>query len=98
MQHRPSLGDRRFGCQAGYASHAGRLSHQVGEPRPRRFADEQLVQRTYRQRRADGLRADKMAVYPKLGRERGLVTRTPATGNWPVDSWGTTNTPDYLVA
>lgn len=47
--------------------------------------------------RADGLRADKMAVYPKLGPERGLVTRTPATGNWPVDSWGTTNSPDFLV-
>jgi hypothetical protein len=38
------------------------------------------------------------AVYPKVGRERGLVTRTPAVGNWPVNSWGTTNTPDYLVA
>jgi hypothetical protein len=39
-----------------------------------------------------------MAVYPKLGRERGLVTRTPAAGDWPVDSWGSTNPPDYLVA
>jgi hypothetical protein len=48
--------------------------------------------------RADGLLADAMAVYPKLGRERGLVTRTPAAGNWPVDSWGSTNRPDHLVA
>ncbi len=46
----------------------------------------------------DGLRAETVAVYPKLGRERGLVTRTPATGNWPVDTWGIANQPDYLVA
>jgi hypothetical protein len=48
--------------------------------------------------RAGGLLADTLAVYPKLGRERGLVSRTPATGNWPVESWGATNQPDYLVA
>ncbi|WP_018634826.1 hypothetical protein [Parafrankia elaeagni] len=47
--------------------------------------------------RADGLRADTLAVYPKLGRERGLVTRTPATGNWPVETWGAENRPDFLV-
>ncbi|WP_420497304.1 hypothetical protein [Parafrankia sp. FMc2] len=47
--------------------------------------------------KADGLRADTLAVYPKLGRERGLVTRTPATGNWPVDTWGAENRPDFLV-
>jgi hypothetical protein len=45
----------------------------------------------------DGLSAETLAVYPKLGRERGLVTRTPATGNWPVDTWGIANPPDYLV-
>ncbi|WP_243407587.1 hypothetical protein [Frankia canadensis] len=45
----------------------------------------------------DGLRAETLAVYPKLGRERGLVSRTPATGNWPVDTWGIANPPDYLV-
>ncbi|CAI7977609.1 conserved hypothetical protein [Frankia sp. Hr75.2] len=48
--------------------------------------------------KADGLRADRLAVYPKLGRERGLVTRTPATGNWPVATWGQDNRPDFLVA
>ncbi|EFC79534.1 hypothetical protein [Parafrankia sp. EUN1f] len=47
--------------------------------------------------KADGLRADKLAVYPKIGRERGLVSRTPATGNWPVDSWGRDNPADFLV-
>ncbi|MCK9876333.1 hypothetical protein MXD59_11190 [Frankia sp. Ag45/Mut15] len=47
--------------------------------------------------RRDGLTAETLAVYPKLGRERGLVTRSPATGNWPVDSWGIANPPDYLV-
>nr|WP_232292058.1 hypothetical protein [Frankia sp. QA3] len=46
----------------------------------------------------DGLRAETLAVYPKVGRERGLVTRAPATGNWPVDTWGIENRPDYLVA
>ncbi|MCL9758813.1 hypothetical protein [Frankia sp. AiPa1] len=45
----------------------------------------------------DGLTAETLAVYPKLGRERGLVTRAPATGNWQVDSWGIANPPDYLV-
>ncbi|WP_018502842.1 hypothetical protein [Parafrankia discariae] len=48
--------------------------------------------------KADGLRADRLAVYPKLGRERGLVSRTPAVGNWPVDTWGQDNRPDFLVA
>ncbi|WP_374215936.1 hypothetical protein [Frankia sp. AiPs1] len=46
----------------------------------------------------DGLRAETVAVYPKLGRERGLVTRAPAIGNWPTDTWGIANQPDYLVA
>ncbi|CAO5228159.1 hypothetical protein [Frankia sp. AgKG'84/4] len=45
----------------------------------------------------DGLRAETLAVYPKLGRERGLVTRTPAIENWPVNTWGVENNPDYLV-
>jgi hypothetical protein len=46
----------------------------------------------------DGLRADTLAVYPKLGRERGLVSRAPATSNWPVDSFGIENRPDFLVS
>ncbi|WP_422615056.1 hypothetical protein [Frankia torreyi] len=48
--------------------------------------------------KSDGLHAETVAVYPKLGRERGLVTRAPATGNWPTDTWGIANQPDYLVA
>ncbi|ETA03129.1 hypothetical protein CcI6DRAFT_01448 [Frankia sp. CcI6] len=48
--------------------------------------------------KADGLRAETLAVYPKIDGERGLVTRAPATGNWPVDTWGIANRPDYLVA
>jgi hypothetical protein len=47
---------------------------------------------------ADGLRAGTLAVYPKVGRERGLVSRTPAVGNWPADSWGIECRPDFLVA
>jgi hypothetical protein len=48
--------------------------------------------------RADGLTAAEVAVYPKIGGERGLVTRTPADGDWPVTSWGTTCQPDHLIA
>ncbi|WP_242605700.1 hypothetical protein [Frankia sp. Cppng1_Ct_nod] len=48
--------------------------------------------------RADGLRAAALAVYPKIGSERGLVTRTPTTDGWPVGGWGAVNPPDYLVA
>lgn len=47
--------------------------------------------------RADGLTADRVAVYPKIGGERGLVTRSPAVGNWPATSWGTTCRPDHLI-
>ncbi|OHV37566.1 hypothetical protein BCD49_16195 [Pseudofrankia sp. EUN1h] len=47
--------------------------------------------------KADGLRADPMAVYPKLGRERSLVLRAPATGDW-TQSFGIECRPEYLVA
>nr|WP_242606444.1 hypothetical protein [Protofrankia symbiont of Coriaria ruscifolia] len=48
--------------------------------------------------RLDGLRAATLAVYPKIGGDRGLVTRTPATEGWPQRSWGALNPPDYFVA
>jgi hypothetical protein len=46
---------------------------------------------------ADGLRAAALAVYPKIGGERGLVRRTPASGDWPNSSWATTCPPDHVV-
>ncbi|MBX6389259.1 MAG: hypothetical protein IRZ08_09725 [Frankia sp.] len=47
--------------------------------------------------RSDGLRADAMAVYAKIGRERSLVTRAPATPGWP-DLFGIECRPDYFLA
>ena len=47
--------------------------------------------------KVDGLRADTMAVYPKLGGERTLVRRAPATDDWPA-SFGIACRPDYLIA
>ncbi|WP_322747308.1 MULTISPECIES: hypothetical protein [unclassified Frankia] len=48
--------------------------------------------------RADGLRAATLAVYPKIGSERGLVSRTPAVDGWPAQSWGALNPPEYFVS
>jgi hypothetical protein len=48
--------------------------------------------------KADGLNADRLAVYPKIDGKRGLVVRTPAVGDWPVTSWGSACEPDHLVA
>ncbi|WP_239332115.1 hypothetical protein [Frankia sp. CiP3] len=48
--------------------------------------------------RADGLRAATLAVYPKIGSERGLVSRTPTVDGWPAQSWGALNPPEYFVA
>jgi hypothetical protein len=47
--------------------------------------------------RADGLHAAALAVYPKIGSERGLVSRTPAVDGWPMRSWGALNPPEYFV-
>jgi hypothetical protein len=47
--------------------------------------------------KADGLSADTMAVYPRLGQERSLVLRAPATPDW-ASLFGITCSPDYLVA
>lgn len=46
--------------------------------------------------KADGLRADLMAVYPKLDGERSLVRRAPAVGDWP-SSFGIECRPEYLI-
>lgn len=47
--------------------------------------------------KADGLSAATMAVYPKLGSERGLVRRAPAVGDW-TQTFGVECAPDYLVS
>ncbi len=46
---------------------------------------------------SDGLRAAPLAVYPKIGGERGLVRRAPAVGDWANTSWASTCSADYLV-
>jgi hypothetical protein len=45
----------------------------------------------------DGLSAAPLAVYPKVGGERGLVRRAPAVAGWPGTAWGATCAPDHLV-
>ena len=47
--------------------------------------------------RPDGLRAAPVAVYPKIGSERRLVSATPSPAVWAGHGWGAISPPDEFV-